>query len=107
LAEDEISKEIKINLFRITQEISTNILRHSGAKNTEISFTKTSQNQLQLIVKDDGVGIDLEKMEREHKGAGLKNIERRVTLLDGKLKLDTAPNKGTCYTITVPLKSVN
>ncbi len=107
LVEEEISKEIKINLFRITQEISTNIIRHSGAKNSEISLTKTNQNQLQLIVKDDGVGMDLEKMEREKKGAGLKNIERRVTLLNGKLKLDTAPNQGTCYTIAVPLNAIN
>ncbi len=103
LIEEEISKEIKINIFRITQEISTNIIRHSGAKNTEISLTKTNQNQLQLIVKDDGVGMDLEKMERENKGAGLKNIERRITLLNGNLKLDTAPDQGTCYTIIVPL----
>lgn len=106
LIEDEISKEIKINLFRITQEISTNIVRHSGAKNSEIKLAKTKLNQLQLVIKDDGVGMDLEKMKREHKGAGLKNIERRVSLLNGKLNLETAPNQGTCYTIVVPLASL-
>jgi len=106
LIEDEISKEIKINLFRIAQEISTNIVRHSGAKNSEITLAKTNLNQLQLIIKDDGVGIDLEKMKREHKGAGLKNIERRVSLLNGKLNLETAPNQGTCYTIVVPLANL-
>ena len=106
LIEDEISKEIKINLFRIAQEISTNIVRHSGAKNSKITLAKTKLNQLQLIIKDDGVGIDLEKMKREHKGAGLKNIERRVSLLNGKLNLETAPNQGTCYTIVVPLANL-
>ncbi|PIX07073.1 MAG: histidine kinase, partial [Flavobacteriales bacterium CG_4_8_14_3_um_filter_35_10] len=70
------------------------------------TLAKTKLNQLQLIIKDDGVGIDLEKMKREHKGAGLKNIERRVSLLNGKLNLETAPNQGTCYTIVVPLANL-
>jgi len=43
------------------------------------------------------------EISAQRTGAGLKNIERRVTLLNGKMTLNTAPNKGTCYTIEVPL----
>ncbi|MCF6212917.1 MAG: PAS domain S-box protein [Flavobacteriaceae bacterium] len=103
IKEVEISKEIKTNLFRITQEISTNTIRHSGATKAEVRLSKINNNQLKLVVKDNGVGIDFDKMKRENKGAGFKNIERRVKLLNGKIDIKTAPNKGTFFTITIPL----
>jgi PAS domain S-box-containing protein len=106
LKETDINKAIKINIFRIIQEISTNTIRHSGAKKAEISLLKTPNNMLQLIYSDNGVGIDFEKMKREKKGAGLKNIERRVALLKGTYTLDSVLNKGVKYTIEVPLFNI-
>jgi signal transduction histidine kinase len=106
LKETDIAKAIKINIFRIIQEISTNTIRHSGAKKAEISLRKTQNNMLQLIYSDNGVGIDFEKMKREKKGAGLKNIERRVALLKGTYTLDSVLNKGVKYTIEVPLFNI-
>ncbi len=103
IVEKEITGEIKTNLFRLTQEISTNIIRHSGATKTSIIIKKIPENQLELTIKDNGVGMDLAKIKQENKGAGLKNIERRVKLLNGILKLETTPNSRVCYTITVPL----
>jgi PAS domain S-box-containing protein len=108
LKEEEINKEIKTNIFRLAQEIATNIIRHSGANKAEVSITKTKtpNNKLLLIIKDNGVGIDFEKMKREKRGAGLKNIERRVKLLNGHYKLESKPNKGVKYTIEVPLETI-
>jgi PAS domain S-box-containing protein len=105
LVEADFAKEVKTNIYRIIQEISTNTLRHSSAKKATIKMSKVGKDSLKLIIKDNGVGLDLEKMNKDNWGAGLKNIERRVTLLKGVLKLDSEPNKGTCYTITVPLYS--
>lgn len=106
LKEDEMSKPLKSNIFRIIQEVSTNIIRHSLAKKASISLTKLKEKYLVLIIKDDGIGIDFIKMKRENKGAGLKNIQRRVVLLNGTLNIDTGKNKGTCYYIELPLHSV-
>jgi len=106
IEEKEITKAIKTNIYRICQESITNIVRHSGATKTSISFSKTSKNELKLLIKDNGVGIDFEKMKRENRGAGLKNIERRVTLLNGKLDLESTLDVGTKFTIVVPLKSI-
>ncbi|MCF6213092.1 MAG: PAS domain S-box protein [Flavobacteriaceae bacterium] len=103
LLEKDIAKEIKTNLFRVTQEISTNIVRHSLAKKASVSFEKTADNNLILLIEDDGVGIDFEKIKKEKKGAGLKNIERRITLLNGKLAIESVLEKGTKFIITVPL----
>jgi len=98
------SKEVKINLFRICQEIATNVVRHSGAKKASINLFKTNANSLKLTIIDDGVGMDLKKMKEEQKGAGLKNIERRVKLLNGSLSLKTKPDKGTTFTIIIPIE---
>jgi len=106
ISENEIANIIKINLFRLTQEISTNIIRHSGASKAHISIKKIPENQLELTIKDNGVGMDLKKMKQENKGAGLKNIERRVKLLNGTLNLETQLDKGTTYNITVPLEKI-
>jgi len=103
LIQKELSKDIKINIFRVVQEITTNIIRHSGATEVWINLTKTKENNLKLVIKDNGVGIDFERLKRENKGAGLKNIERRVTLLNGQMVLNTETNKGIYYTIIVPL----
>lgn len=103
LSEEEISKEIKTHIFRITQEVATNTIRHSLAKKAMIILSKTKNNDLKIVIKDNGVGIDFDKMKREHKGAGIKNIERRVTLLNGTLKIETALNQGTTFTIEAPL----
>lgn len=106
IKEEEIPEEIKTHIFRITQEVATNTIRHSLAKKAMIILSKTQNNDLKIVIKDNGVGIDFEKMKREHKGAGIKNIERRVTLLNGTLKIDTALNQGTTFTIEAPLSNV-
>jgi signal transduction histidine kinase len=74
--------------------------------NFSISFSKTNENGLKLIIKDNGMGIDFEKMKRENRGAGLKNIERRVTLLNGKLDLESTLDVGIKFTIVVPLDTL-
>lgn len=106
IIEGEIPKETKIQIYRIVQEVSTNIIRHSEATKAMINIKKNEFNQLEIIIKDNGVGFDIHMIKKEKKGAGLKNIERRVKLLNGNLKLKTVPNKGVKYSIKIPLKSV-
>jgi PAS domain S-box-containing protein len=106
LKEEDVKNEIKTNIFRITQEISTNIIRHSGATKASVKLSKSAGNNLKLVVTDNGVGIDFDQLKEKRKGAGLKNIERRVIILNGKLKTETKPNQGTIFTIEVPLTSL-
>jgi len=106
LKEEEINNAIKTNIFRIVQEVSTNTIRYSGASKADISLSKTQKNKLRLVIKDNGIGLDLEEIKNKNSGAGLKNIERRVTLLNGKYNLESAPNKGVKFTIEVPLENI-
>ena len=97
--EDELSKEIKINVFRIIQEITTNIIRHSKATKATITFTKLRSGMLNLIIQDNGIGFN--KTDNNINGAGFENIKRRITLLNGTLDISASPNNGVCFTINI------
>ena len=47
--------------------------------------------------------MDYKKIKKERKVTGLQNVERRITFLNGTYEVVSAPNKGTCWEITVPL----
>lgn len=101
--EKELSQEIKINLFRVIQELSTNIIRYSNATKAIISFSKLNKNRLKVIVKDNGVGMDYNKIKNEATGIGLQTVKRRIAYLNGDFDLETALNEGTSYTLKIPL----
>jgi signal transduction histidine kinase len=94
----------EITIYRIIQEALNNVLKYARAQKTTIALSFQNQS-LRLEIKDDGMGFDYEQaknQKREKGGRGLKNIENRVRLLGGILQVDTAPGKGTHYTITIP-----
>ena len=104
ISDDILSKEIQTNLFRIIQEITTNIVRHSKATEASINFNKLkNSNMINLIIKDNGIGFDSDKTKKEIKGIGFDNIKRRIILLNGTLNIETSLNKGVCYAINIPL----
>lgn len=87
--------ESTLNLFRIIQEVINNASKHSGAKNF---YIENCINGLEIILKDDGKGFDLEKVER---GYGLNNIINRAKDID--TKLDFLIKKGESTTINITL----
>ena len=92
------SKEIEVTIYRITQELITNSLRHSQAKNIDIQlFTEPDRICVQVV--DNGVGFDREKLDPIKKGHGLKNIEDRATAFNGRFEILSEPGKGSESTI--------
>lgn len=104
--EEDLSNEIKTNIFRVIQELTTNITRYSSAKNASVEFSKVNNDKLRLIVEDNGIGMDYDKIKKERKITGLKNVERRILFLKGTLDVDSRPYKGTRWEITIPLQSI-
>ncbi|MDN6437792.1 MAG: sensor histidine kinase, partial [Lactococcus sp.] len=92
VAEIKADKNIENNIFRMTQELLSNTLRHAKAQHIDISFSQTV-GTLVLIVKDDGVGFDttIEKTASQ----GLKNIKERTLSLGGTVEWQSAPGFGT------------
>jgi signal transduction histidine kinase len=91
------------NIYRIIQEITTNIIRHAAASKAKIKFTIKEKKWFILEIEDNGIGIDSERITDKSKSFGLKNIQQRVTLLNGQIKRQSERDKGTKYTIKIPL----
>jgi two-component system, NarL family, sensor kinase len=95
----------EIVLFRVVQEILSNILKHAKAQNIRVSLQFTPA-QLSLTVQDDGKGFDYEAvLEREmsQSGAGLRNIQRRTEMLGGTCKIETEIGKGSKIHLELPV----
>lgn len=97
----KINETNQIMIYRLVQELISNIKKHANATHILIQLIGV-QNQLQITVEDDGKGFDY-KTALQQNGAGLKNINNRVTYMDGIINWDTQPNVGTTVNITIPV----
>lgn len=105
---NDVSENIAINIYRIFQELLSNIIKHSKAKSIEVSLHKTSQ-QLILIVEDDGVGIKNNVNSNEYQkklsvGIGLMNIIARTQIMEGTFLMEKGRVQGTITTLMIPFK---
>jgi signal transduction histidine kinase len=96
----EATKEIMI--YRLIQEIVSNIRKHAEAKTIFLQLFGY-QNAIHLTVEDDGRGFNYEK-ESANGGLGLKSINSRVSFLDGEIHWDTQPGNGTHVLIEIPVE---
>mgnify|MGYP000324278147 CR=1 FL=1 len=94
------NQEFEIKIFNVIQELINNIIKHSKASNAQI-ILKGKNNQLTILVKDDGVGFTTSSSSIND-GIGLNQIEARIKVMDGKLTIDSELNKGTEVFIMVP-----
>lgn len=88
----------KLMIYRIVQEAISNALKHSNASIFSIAI-KEEKEQISLVMKDNGSGFDVDNIK---KGAGLKNIQNRVYLVDGSLNIDSKPGRGCTIQIKFP-----
>lgn len=97
-----LPKEIQITIYRIVQELLTNVIRHASA---EYILVQCSQdiNTFFITVEDNGVGFDLNKTTA--KGLGLINIKNRVEYLQGNMEIKSSPGNGTIINIELNIKS--
>ena len=95
--ENRLPKNLEITLYRITQELIQNIVKHSQATEVNVQLMKV-KNQILYLVEDNGVGFQSTKQ----KGIGLKNIQSRIDLLKGSVTFDSE-HSGTLTTIKIPL----
>lgn len=96
-----LENSLEITIFRIIQELITNVLKHAEAKNITINLSAYKKN-LNLIVEDDGKGFDTQKIDLEN-GMGLSSIKTRVEHLNGTFEIDATLKHGTTVIIDIPL----
>ncbi len=97
----ELDPERSITLFRIYQEVLTNVARHSKANRVKSTFSQ-QKDQLFLEVIDNGIGMREEEMENP-KSFGLIGIRERVFVWGGKTQILSKEGDGTTILISIPL----
>jgi PAS domain S-box-containing protein len=97
-----VSISTKIAVFRIFQEILTNVARHAKASRVKVQLHELGDD-LFLKVEDNGCGIAQEKLANP-KSFGILGIKERALAMGGKVELSGAPGKGTTVTLRIPLE---
>jgi signal transduction histidine kinase len=95
--------EIETACFRIVQEALTNIARHARARHVEVTLT-VQDVALEVTVKDDGVGFDVERLRT---GLGMMGMGERAELVGGSFDIESVPGAGTTVRARFPLPSRN
>jgi len=95
-----MTSHVRHELLLTIKEALNNSVKHSGA--TEITLEVVlEQNELQIILTDNGRGFDPVKMAAT--GNGLDNLGQRLLLLGGQCRIESAVGKGTVVRMTLPL----
>jgi signal transduction histidine kinase len=95
----KITNHQAINLFRISQELINNSLKHSKAKNIRISLSEFD-DFISLFYFDDGIGFNFSTVKL---GLGINNIKERVEICNGKIAINSTPGK-TTFEIELPVE---
>ncbi len=103
--EPRLSKILSTAVFRIFQEILTNIARHSGATQVKVTLKK-EDSLLLLVVSDNGRGIS-QKNIRNPKSLGLLGMKERAGILGGIIEIEGRRGVGTTIHLKLPLELVS
>ncbi|WP_430967328.1 sensor histidine kinase [Spongiimicrobium sp. 2-473A-2-J] len=99
---ERMENTLELTIFRVIQELIANIIKHAGATQASIQFTQHEDN-LNIIVEDNGKGFDMARVEKTRSGMGLTTIEKRIEHLEGNFTVDSVLDKGTSILIDIPL----
>jgi len=90
--------DLKLNIYRIIQEQSNNIIKYANATSINIAI-KAYNHAINVTISDDGVGFDANK---KRVGIGIRNIINRVESFNGVIKIISSPGNGCRMLIEVP-----
>lgn len=96
IAERDVPAELKLPVFRVVQEALTNVARHSKATVARVCLSRF-EDELRLLIEDDGVGFDAERLLRRPQPAdsrGLDMISHWVESSGGHCTIEAAPRHG-------------
>lgn len=96
-----LSPAATINLYRVCQEAINNACKYADAEHLNI-HVKEEGSVLNVLVKDNGVGFDVEGVQR---GNGLANMQARIDEIEGNLQIQSSQGKGTEVAVSLKLKT--
>jgi signal transduction histidine kinase len=97
------------------QEALTNVAKHAGARHVAVVLGRNDGHAV-AVIEDDGIGFDLEAISQtptpgrrngERGRLGLAGMRERLTLVGGRLEIETSPGRGTTLIARIPLNGKN
>lgn len=102
--EGALNGEQELQIYRIVQELISNILKHSDASEATIQLIRNADEKVvNLIVEDDGKGFN-PTVPSLSGGIGLGNLKARVNKLNGHFHIDSGKGAGTSVSIDIPIE---
>lgn len=98
--DERINNSLEITIFRIIQELATNIIKHSKASDCTIQLTNHG-HAVNIIVEDNGKGLNVKNAFACK--TGLTTLKQKVKQLKGSFEIDSTANKGTTIIIELPV----
>jgi PAS domain S-box-containing protein len=98
-----LTEDVKILLFESIRELLLNVVKHAKTDSARVSLFQQDERSLQIIVSDNGVGFDPASESVNDGNFGLFSIRERLSLIGGRLEVDSSPGKGARFTLTAPL----
>lgn len=98
--EPNLGPDAKVHLYRVLQELVSNIAKHSSATSCQVRFVNDGR-VLFIEILDDGIGIA--SRDKLKKGLGIASIEERLKAIRGKWQMSPGEPKGLCTRLEIPL----
>lgn len=96
-----ICAQNKLILFRMIQEGLQNVIKHAQAT-AIVLVLKFEEQQLLVLVYDNGKGFDATQLNRTTRGLGLRNIDKRCKIIQGSTEIESSPGNGTTLKLIIP-----
>jgi two-component system sensor histidine kinase DegS len=100
VTDDNMNPVRQVALYRIVQEILSNIRKHACATLVQVDIHRRG-NDIEIVIRDNGTGFDPTNIPAGH--YGLIGMQERAVYLGGRLDILSEINQGSQFTITVPI----
>ncbi len=101
-----LAEEVTVLLFQSVRELLFNVVKHAGVQEARVEVTPVD-SQVFIVVADDGAGFEISRSPAANEGCrggfGLFAIRERLDLIGGCLEIDSAPGRGSRFTLRAPL----
>ncbi|MES2556917.1 MAG: sensor histidine kinase [Bacteroidota bacterium] len=96
----QLPREIAVSIYKVIQELLSNVLKHARAKSVEFHLHQNA-DEINILFEDNGIGFN---QTSASDGMGLQNMRERIGQVNGTFEINSQPSRGTTIVIIVPLK---
>ncbi|MBC3758817.1 sensor histidine kinase [Hyunsoonleella sp. SJ7] len=100
--DQRLENSLELTIFRVIQELITNVIKHAEATESTIHLTNHDET-LNIMVEDNGKGFNPSQVTTKNKGMGISSIDKRIEHLNGSMTIESDPGTGTTIIIDIPI----